>query len=150
MKCVNRSHTQLFYSPFFQDYPGEPVPEEIFWTLWCKGRYQRQTHLHELNNNKRKTKMWANAQRDGRPAEYRWRPVQRRKVWLTPTTRVPCSNAAKTRNPVKFARVLQTRQRILAASRPKFTILWEHVEEILLLKKFFPIVGTCLSCEDIA
>jgi len=22
--------------------------------------------------------------------------VQRRKVWLTPTTRVPCSNAAKT------------------------------------------------------
>ena len=49
--------------------------------------------------------MWANAQRDGRPAEYRWRPVQRRKVWLTPTTRVPCSNAAKTRNPLKFARV---------------------------------------------
>jgi len=23
--------------------------------------------------------MWANAQRDGRPAEHRWRPVQRRK-----------------------------------------------------------------------
>jgi len=22
-----------------------------------------------------KTKMWANAQRDGRPAEYRWRPL---------------------------------------------------------------------------
>ena len=32
--------------------------------------------------------MWANAQRDGRPAEHRWRPsVQRLKVWLTPTTR---------------------------------------------------------------
>ena len=28
--------------------------------------------------------------------------VQRRKVWLTPTTTVPCSNAAKTRNPLKF------------------------------------------------
>ena len=24
--------------PFFQDHPGEPVPEENFWTLWCKGR----------------------------------------------------------------------------------------------------------------
>jgi len=24
------------------------------------------------------------------------------------------------------------------------------VEDILLLKKFFPIVDTCLSCEDIA
>ena len=32
----------------------------------------------------------------------------------------------------------------------KFTILWGHVEEILLLSKFFPIVDTCLSCEDIA
>ena len=24
--------------PFFRDHPGEPVPEELFWTLWCKGR----------------------------------------------------------------------------------------------------------------
>jgi len=38
------------------------------------------------------TRMWADAQRDGRPAEYRWRPLQkfrnsipltRHKVWLT-------------------------------------------------------------------
>jgi len=28
--------------------------------------------------------------------------------------------------------------------------IWGHVEEILLLKNFFPIVDTCLSCEDIA
>jgi len=33
----------------------------------------------------------------------------------------------------------------------RFTILWEHVEEMLLLNKFFfPIVNTCLSCKDIA
>jgi len=25
---------QTFLAPF----PGEPVPEENFWTLWCKGR----------------------------------------------------------------------------------------------------------------
>ena len=50
--------------------------------------------------------MWANAQRDGRPAEYRVAPsVQRRKVWLTPTTRVQCSIAAKTRNALKCAEV---------------------------------------------
>jgi len=24
--------------PFFRDHPGEPVQEENFWTLWCKGR----------------------------------------------------------------------------------------------------------------
>jgi len=33
--------------------------------------------------------MWANAQRDGRPAEYRWRPLFNAAVWLTLTTRVP-------------------------------------------------------------
>ena len=42
------------------------------------------------------TRMWANAQRDGRPAEYRWRPLFNAAVGLTPTTRVSCSNAAKT------------------------------------------------------
>jgi len=24
--------------PFFRDHPHQPVPEENFWTLWCKGR----------------------------------------------------------------------------------------------------------------
>ena len=76
--------------------------------------------------------------------------VQRRKVWLTPTTRVPCSNAAKTRNPLKFARVPQTTESISAANGPKFVILWGHLEEILLLNRFFPVVDTCLSCKDIA
>ena len=32
--------------------------------------------------------------------------------------RVPCSNAAKTRNQLKFAAVPQTRQQISTASRP--------------------------------
>ena len=52
--------------------------------------------------------------------------VQRRKVWLTLTTRVLCSNAAKTRNTLKFAGIPQTRQHISAASGPKFTIS-EHM-----------------------
>jgi len=69
--------------------------------------------------------IWANAQRDGRPAEYRWRPLFNagRTVWLTPTTRVPCSNAAKMRNLLKFAGVPQTSETISAASGPKFAIL---------------------------
>jgi len=94
--------------------------------------------------------MWANAQRDGRPAEYRWRPPLNATVWLTPTTRVPCSNAAKMRNPLKLAGVPQTNETISTASGQKFTVLWGHVEEILLLNKFFPIVDTCRNCEDIA
>ena len=61
--------------------------------------------------------MWANAQRDGRR-------LFNVAVWLMPTTRVPCSNAAKTRNPLKLPGVPQTNEMISATSGPKFTILW--------------------------
>jgi len=30
--------TTTILQPFFQDHPGEPVPEENFLTLWCKER----------------------------------------------------------------------------------------------------------------
>ena len=94
------------------------------------------------------TRMWANDQRDGRPAEYRWPSVQCHKVWLTPTSRV-CSNPAKMRNPWKFAGVPQTGKPISAISGPMFTILSEHVEEVLAFNKFFSGCR-CLSSEYIA
>ena len=75
--------------------------------------------------------------------------VQRRKIWLTLTTIVPCTVAAKTRNPLKFAGVPQTRQQISVVSG-QFTILSGYVEEVLLFNKFFPIVDIFVSCEDIA
>jgi len=50
---------------------------------------------------------------------------------------MPRSNAAKTRNPLKFAGVPQTTGSISAASGLKFTMLREHVEDILLLNTFF-------------
>jgi len=81
--------------------------------------------------------MWANAQRDGHPAEYRWCSLFNAAVWLMSTTGVPCSNAAKTRNPLKLPGVPQTNETISAASETTFTILWGYVEEILLLNKFF-------------
>ena len=60
-----------------------------------------------------------------------------------------CSNAAKTRNPLKLAGMLQTTGSISAAGTPKFSILWGDLEEILLLNKFFPIVNAFVSCEYI-
>ena len=129
------THTTIL-RPFFRGHPGEPVPEENFWTLWCKGRITEadtqtirlgatpsrltRAHLHHpphifvlllstteysvivssdesclmvVKKSVRKcigcryhrhylfvvhilwTRMWANAQRDGRPAEHRWHPV---------------------------------------------------------------------------
>ena len=50
---------------------------------------------------------------------------------------MPCSNAAKTQNPLKFVGVPQTPEPISAVSEPKFTILSGHVEEVLLLNKLF-------------
>jgi len=46
-------------------------------------------------------------------------------------------------NPLKFAGVPQTTEPISAASGPKFTILWGHAEEILLLNKFFFRLSIC-------
>ena len=78
--------------------------------------------------------MWANAQRDGRPVEHRWRPLFHAQSLADANYYMPCSNAAKTWKPLKVAGVPQTPETISAA---KFTILWGHVEEILLLNKFF-------------
>ena len=106
---------------------------------------------HTASTNLTKTRMWANAQGDGRPAEHRWRPlVQCRKVWLTPTTGVPCSNAAKMRNQLIFAGLSQTGQPISAASRPSSPYCGHMWRTYCCLTSFFPIVDTCLSCEDIA
>jgi len=39
-------HTTTILRPFFRDHPGEPLPEENFWTLWCKGRLtEADTHV---------------------------------------------------------------------------------------------------------
>jgi len=39
IKTVKKTHTTTVLWPFFQDHPGEPVPEQNFWTLWCKERF---------------------------------------------------------------------------------------------------------------
>jgi len=68
---------------------------------------------------------------------------------------MPCSNGAKAQNPLKFAGVPQPRQQISAVSAmvprwrssPYYEDMWRTYR---CLTSFFPIVDTCLSCEDIA
>ena len=84
------------------------------------------------------------------PAKYSWRPLfNTAKFGWRPILECRAVMLPK-RKTCLLARVTQTNEMISAASKPKFTILWAHVEEILLLNKFFPIVDTCLNCEDIA
>ena len=57
-------------------------------TQYCDSCYRC---LRFIANAFCKLEMWANAQRDGRPAEYRWRPLFNvAAVWLTPITTVEC------------------------------------------------------------
>ena len=68
------------------------------------GEVGKKVHFDCLHSRQHlcQLEMWANAQRDGRPAEYRWRPLFNAAVWLTPTTRLPCSNAAKDAKPLEI------------------------------------------------
>jgi len=36
--CNQMPHHHNHFTALFWDHPGELVPEENFWTLWCKGR----------------------------------------------------------------------------------------------------------------
>jgi len=71
-------------------------------------------------------------------------------VWLTPTTTVPCSNAAKTRNPLKFAgcaKLANRSQPLVGESSPYYE---DMRRRYCCLTSFFPTVDTCLSCKDTA
>jgi len=72
------------------------------------------------------------------------------KVWLASGERRPCSNEAKTRNPLKLAEVPQTTGPISAASGPNSPYCGEIWRRYCCLTSIFPIVDACLSCDDIA
>jgi len=98
-----------------------------------------------------KLEMWPSAQRDGRPAEYRWHPL---------------FNAAKFGwCPIRDCRAVTLRRRetrwnllgcpglpdrsqpLVGRSSPYYQDMWRRY---CCLTSFFVIVDTCLSCEDIA
>jgi len=61
----NNTHTQLFYSHFSGTSQVSRCQKKSPSGLY--GAKPKQTH--------KKLEMWANAQRDGRPAAHRWRPL---------------------------------------------------------------------------
>jgi len=92
--------------------------------------------------------MWANAQRDGCPAEYRWHPLfnAAKSGWrpLLECRAVTLPRLETGWNLQGYPKLTKRSQPLVDRSLPYY------VEEILLLNNFFPIVDTCLSCEDIA
>jgi len=97
-----------------------------------------------------KTRMWADAQRDGRPAEYRWRPLfNAAKFGWCPI--LECRAVTLPRRETRWnwlgcSKLPDRSQPLVGRSSP----YCGDMEDISLLNKFLPIVDTCLSCEDIA
>ena len=112
--------------------------------------HQSQTRLDNTTQYNTKTRMCANAQRDGRPAEHRWRPLFNAAVWLMPITRCHAvtSPRCKTRwNLQGCLKLPDQSQPSVGRSSPYCGDMWRTY---CCLTSFFPIVDTCLSCEDIA
>jgi len=76
--------------------------------------------------------------------------VQRRKVWLTPTTRshaVTLPRRETHSNLEGCPKVVNRSQPLLGRTSPYYEDVWRTY---CCLTSFFPIVDTCLSCRDIA
>jgi len=96
--------------------------------------------------------MWANAQRDGRPAEYRWRPLfnAAKFGWRPlPEYRAVTLPRRKTHWNLQGCPKLANRsQPLVGRSSPYYEGVWRTY--CGLTRFFFQIVDKCLSCEDIA
>jgi len=98
-----------------------------------------------------KLEMWANAQPDGRPAEYRWRPLfNAAKFGWRPlldchaVTLPRCETRSNWQGCPKLANGSEP---LVGRSSPYYEDMWRRY---CCLTSFFSIVDTCLSSEDIA
>ena len=91
------------------------------------------------------TRMWANAQRDGRHAEYGWSPLfNAAKFGWRPLLECRRCQDAKT---VEINPKLTKRSQPLVGRSSPYC---KDMGKVLLFNRVFPIVDTCLSCEDMA
>ena len=95
--------------------------------------------------------MWANAQRDGRPAEYRWRPlINAARFGWRPI--LECHAVTLPRRETHWnlqgcPKLANGSQPLVSRSSPYYEDMWRRY---CYLTSLLPIVDTCLSCEDIA
>ena len=95
--------------------------------------------------------MWANAQRNGRPVEHRWRRLFNAvKFGWRPL--LECRAVTLPRREARWnylgcPKLTKRSQPLVGLSSPYCVNMWKRY---CCLTSFFPIVDTCLSCEDIA
>ena len=113
-------------------------------SVWHADTYTFSTMLKGsiiYSKNKEKdptTRMWANAQRDGRPAEYRWRPLFNAAMFgWCPLLECRAVTLPRHETHWYYLGCLKLPDRSQPLVGRKFTILWGHLEEILLHNKLF-------------
>jgi len=94
--------------------------------------------------------MWASAKRDGRPAEYKWRPLfNAAKFGWRPLLEY-CAVTLPRRetrwNLLGCLKLVNSSQPLLGRSSPYYEDMWRRY----CCLTFFPTVDTCLSCEDMS
>jgi len=91
--------------------------------------------------------MWANAQRDGRPAEYRWRPLfNAAKFGWRPLLECRAVTLPRRWNLQGCPKLVNRSQPLVGGSSPYCEDTWRRY---WCLTSVFSIVVTCLSCKDI-
>jgi len=95
--------------------------------------------------------MWANAQRDGRPAEYRWHPLFNASKFgwcpILEWSAVTLPRRETHWNLQGCPKLPDRSQPLVGQSSPYCGNMWRRY---CCLTSFFPIVDKCRSCEDIA
>jgi len=95
--------------------------------------------------------MWANAQRDGCPSEYRWRPLfNAAKFGWRPL--LECRAVTLPRRESRWnlqgcPKLANRSHPLVGQSPPYYEDMWRRYR---CLTCFFPIVDICISCEDTA
>jgi len=107
--------------------------------------------MESVTLNDFKTTMWANSQGDGRPVQYRWRPLfNAAKFGWRPL--LECCAVTLTRWETRWnlqgcPKLANRSQPLVSRSSPYYQDMWGRY---CCLTAFFPIVDICLSSEDIA
>ena len=116
------------------------------WTIWLL--YNMMTWSTKILIQ---LELWANAQRDGRPAEYRWRPLFNAAKFgerIILHCRAVMLWRRETRwNLLGCPKLLDRSQPLVGQRSPYYQDMWRVY---CCLTRFFPTVDTCLNCEDIA
>jgi len=129
-------HSLRFVDPFILIRSGR---------ITCNAPYDVQEQLTI------KLEMWANAQRDGRHAKYRWRPLfNAAKFGWRPLLQCRAVTLPRRKTHWNFQgcpKLPDQSQPLVGRSSPYCGDMWRRY---CCFTSFFPIFNTCLSCEDIA